>query len=164
MESLKKKKIRLYLCGYLSGDRGQTSIIITFAIMFLLVSAAFFLTNSGFKNLEVATHVGGSSKSFYAAESGLEVFIFEKFKGTPPFELDSYTTGDIVACGCITNDGVIKTEVASGTPVECSIGGGATECNAHEMHFEVEKAELANNRVKSTGGYQNIERAVRMQW
>lgn len=139
--------------------------MITFAIMFLLVAAAFFLTNTSFKNIQAAGYIGKSSKSFYAAEGGMEIFIYEKFKGTPPFTLDSYVVGDVLSCGCITNNGALKTEVAAGTSAVCNIGVGATDCDAQNMYFNVKKiTDAENNKVKATGGYQDIERAVKMQW
>lgn len=164
MDLLGKKKNQQDFSRYLA-ENGQVSLIITFTVMFLLLASAFYLTNTSVKNLQAANYIGMSSKSFYAAESGVEIFVFEKFKGTPPFVLDPYVAGDVLACGCVANNGTIKTVIANGASAVCSAGAGATDCNQQNMHFNVEKITGAeNNKIKSTGGYQNTERAVRMQW
>lgn len=150
---------------YSAGNKGQVSLLITFIIMTLLVAAALYSTSSAIKNFDVAQFTSESSKAFYGAEGGIEVFIYEKNKGSPLLAIDGYAASDTLVCGCITNNNTFKKVIASGSSAVCNAGGGVNDCDMSNMHFIVEKvSDSDNSRVKSTGGYQDIERAVRIQW
>ncbi len=150
MKKIKIKRLREAILE----KRGQVSLIVTFITMFLLFAAAFYFSNTSLKSLKVAFFTGDSSKSFYAAESGIEIFAYEKNYGA--LAVGGYSIGDILVCGCIAENNTYTIDIAlAGVPAACVCASGDVDFNVYK---------IANDKVKSSGGYLGASRAVRVQW
>jgi len=122
-----------------SNRRGQASLLITFIVMTLLLFVALFLTELVLKQTKVTSNIYNSLQAYYLADTGTEVLIYRiNLSIGDPDRIDpgDYNVGDVLLSRTLDSN----------------------------SSFSVVKTSDSPLKMRISGVYKNVARAVELSW
>ena len=128
---------------------GQKGISLLFVVLITSVILAAGLGLSGIfiQQTRMMREIGYSVASFYAADSGVERWLYDLYKSPPPYQ-ETYSG----SCGQASYEATVK----------CGASVSLEDCPSN---FEIDSnCNASNYCIKSVGSYKKVKRAIEIRY